>query len=238
MKDKKLLLLVSLLLVGSLLACGLGMAGQTWAFPTVAEKNREQLDIGMVECKVRILLDGEDALTDRPLDPGSYTVEISAVGDAEGWFRMWLFAPSGDSESASYRTGQLQPGQSVTFDLKVAEPAWITVESRWDMPDEDSGLLYEGVAIYWGVPEADAAEETETTEPETEATEPETEATEPETEATEPETEATEPETEATEPETEATEPETEPETEATEPETEATEPETEPTESATEEQA
>ena len=218
MKNRKLLLIISLLLVGGLLFCGLRMAGQTWAWPMVAEENREQLAIGTVDCGLRVLRDGQEVSMDAPLEPGSYTVELTATGDADGWFRMWLFASSGDTESRSFRTQQLKPAEQIRFSLELEEPAWLTVESRWDMLDADSELLYDGLEIHWGVPAEDTSEEE--TEPETEETEPETETTEPETEATEPETETTEPETEATEPETEATEPETE----ATEPQTESTE--------------
>ena len=218
MKDRKNLLLVSLLLAGSLLACGLGMAGRTWAWPTVSEKSRQQLTIGTVDCSISVRQGDQGVPLDTPLEPGSYSVEITSTGDASGWFWMWIFAAEGDTDSVCYRTGLLQPSERISFELRLAEPAWVTVEPRWDELRDNMGILNEGQEVYWGIPEVEASDEA--TEPETESTGPETESTEPETESTEPETEATEPETEATEPETESTEPGTE----ATEPQTETTE--------------
>ena len=225
MKDRKNLLIASLLLVGALLACGLGTAGRTWAWPTVAEKSRQQLAIGTVDGSILVRQGEQGVSLESPLEPGSYCVEIVSTGDAAGWYWVWIFAAEGDTDSICYRTGLLQPSERISFELKLAEPAWLTVEPRWDELRDNMGILSEGTEVYWGIPTEEVSDGE--TEPETEATESETEATESETETTEPETEATEPETETTEPETEATEPETE----TTEPETEVTEPQTESTE-------
>ena len=196
MKNRRNLLLCGLVLIGSIVACGLWFAGETWAWPTVSEKSRQQLTLGTVDHVVRIRQEEQELSLSEPLESGSYTVQITATGDAEGWFCIWIFPYGGDTESACYRTAQLKPDQTLRFELELEEPAFLKVESRWDIPRGELAMISEGAQICWGIPTEDLSE----TEPETEATEPETEETEPETEATEPETEATEPETEETEP--------------------------------------
>ena len=215
-------------------AAGLCFAGKTWAWPTAAVVGRDHLAVGAVDATLRIWQDEQEFSAREPLAPGEYALELTASGDAEGWFLLRLSGPESGTEPKVCRTEVLAPGESVRFQLHLAETAVLAVEGRWDPAAEDLAVFTETDVIFWGQSQTGETEEP-TEVPEIEETGGPTEA--PETEETEESTEV--PETEETEEPTEV--PEIEETGESTEvPETEETEeptevPETEETEEPTE---
>ena len=160
MKRRKNCLFGCLALIVSLLAGGMLLTGETWAWPTVSRTSREQLALGSVDYVLHILHEDTQVSGEEPLEPGIYTVAIVSTGDSDGWFKLHIASPEGNAEELICRTGRLAPEQNASFVLELKAPAKLTVEPRWDIPKEEMTVIVEDTVIRWDPPAETLTEET------------------------------------------------------------------------------
>ena len=152
MKRRKNCLFGCLVLIVSLLAGGMLLTGETWAWPTVSRTSREQLALGNVDYVLHILKEDVQVSGEEVLEPGIYTVAIVSTGDSDGWFKLHIASPEGNAEEQICRTGRLAPEQNASFVLELKAPAKLTVEPRWDIPKEEMTVILEDTVIRWDPP--------------------------------------------------------------------------------------
>jgi len=176
---------LSLLIVLACMAAGLCFVGKSWAWPTVSLAVGNHLSVGMVAGTLILHQEDAEVSAQVPVLPGEYKVELVSSGDTEGWFILRLTGTERDTEPKVCRTEVMAPGDSVRFQLHLAETAVLTVEGCWDAVDENMDVLLEEDVVFWGQPETEETEDSEDAPTEEPTQNSETEV--PETETTEPE---------------------------------------------------
>jgi len=135
--------LAALVLAAALLLSAALLTDRTWAWKSLEEHSGGHLTIGTVDHRLTIRQDGRE-IPDGVLEPGTYSVTVTATGNIDGWFRLQFYPLEGIMEDMTMRTRRMQPGEALSFTLILEGKAWLTVQSRWDglwtLPEVTEGM--------------------------------------------------------------------------------------------------